>query len=177
MSFSIDDVRETFTRDIDGRLTSVEAGARELVAALPATSAPELRAGAGFARLRDDFHTIYGTTMLVGATSIASCAEQLERLAQAGEQALRELEFHGARARKIAELCLETANQMRPMLEHELAHRRDEAQRSPTAFRTRRVLPAADEIAKPLPAAAPAAGERVRLRVDEERGRTRSTPS
>jgi len=155
VSFSIDDVRETFTRDIDGRLTSIEAAARTLVAALPA-KASEPPGGAAFSRLEDDFHTIYGTTMLVGAESLASCAEQLERLARAGEQALRELEFHRLRARKIAELCLETAHQMRPMLELELAHRREEAQKKSDAFRHRRVLPTADEIAKPMPAAMPA---------------------
>src|SRR4051795_898901 len=89
-SFSIDDVRDTFGADIQAILGRVETLGRSLLVAAPSGDpAPGGPAGASFEPVGDCFHTIYGTTMLVGAKSLAGTASRLEQLTITGQEALQ----------------------------------------------------------------------------------------
>ena len=87
-SFSIDDVRESFTADVSLFLTGIQRAAQGALGA-PALK-PELMAGDGrpaFQTLADLAHAIYGTSALVGAGSLRDSARVLEELASAGAEA------------------------------------------------------------------------------------------
>ena len=68
-------------------------------------------------------HALAGTTSLVGAESLADSARLLEETARAGQEALRQMERHAARARALAGVCRDGAVQMRQMLALELDKR------------------------------------------------------
>lgn len=122
-SFSIDDVRETLTTDLTRFLARIDATAEELV---EATRPP--RPDATFRVLEDAGHAIYGTTALVGATSLSGSARLLETLAQRGEEEFTKALEHAARAHEIAALIRAGGKEMSEMLEHELDRRSDDAQ-------------------------------------------------
>ena len=77
--FSIDEVRETFEADISSFLARIEAAGNALLACNALAPLPTSDTH-GFALLGDLFHTLYGTSMLVGARSLAETAGRLERL-------------------------------------------------------------------------------------------------
>ena len=89
--FSIDEVRDSFEADISGFLSRIEATGNELLASA-ALSSPDPPGSRGFASLGDFFHSLYGTSMLVGARSLAETAGRLERLSEAGLATLQKIE-------------------------------------------------------------------------------------
>ena len=135
-TFSIDDVRETFTVDVSSFLGKIDEGARRLLgspvlAALPAepdlSSEPLVDGRPTFELISEFGHAIVGTTSLVGADSLTDSARVLEELALRGHEAFVDLDRCAARARRTAEQCLEGARRMRTMLELELARKPSEA--------------------------------------------------
>jgi chemosensory pili system protein ChpA (sensor histidine kinase/response regulator) len=118
-SFSIDDVRESFTADMTALLGQVDAAA-QAARALPGLA---LTAGdAGLVeRLGDGFHAMGGTTSLVAAHGLARAAHLCERLAGAARDELVEIARRSERARRLVELCARGAVAMRAMLPLELA--------------------------------------------------------
>src|SRR4051794_40045218 len=125
MSFSIDDVRETFTADATNIIARLQAAAESLLAApaLAAAAASEAPGRPPFVQLGELGHTLVGTTSLVGADSLATTAHLLEETARSGQEELRLMEQHASRARELAAVCLEGATQMREMLRLELDRR------------------------------------------------------
>jgi chemosensory pili system protein ChpA (sensor histidine kinase/response regulator) len=126
--FSIDEVRETFEADISSFLSKIEAAGNALLAcsALAPLPAPE---SLGFSLLGDLFHTLYGTSMLVGARSLADTAGRLERLSESGAATLQRIVSQQQEVRELAKVCLAGAQEMRGMLQFELAHEADRAKR------------------------------------------------
>src|SRR4029078_11953709 len=88
--FTIDDVRETLTRDVTRSLGRIERAAREILddrALAPSidgepASLPRLIA------IGEQSHAIYGTTRLVSAQSLADSSARMETLAQHGREQL-----------------------------------------------------------------------------------------
>jgi len=124
-SFSIDDVRDSFTADVSQFLTRIQ---REAQAALGARALePSGSDRPGFAMLGDLGHAIYGTSGLVGASSLHESARALEDLARLGEAEVAKIEEAQAKARAIAKACGEGVAHMRRMLFIELDHRGPDA--------------------------------------------------
>jgi chemosensory pili system protein ChpA (sensor histidine kinase/response regulator) len=147
--FSIDDVRDSFTADIKSFLGQIEGASRTLLGS-PALAEPADGA-ASFRSLGDCFHTVYGTSTLVGAKSLSDTAKRLERLAELADAALEKSAAERARARSIAALCVEGAAEMRVMLALELEHARADADAVALALAGRLVEP--DAGPQPPPAA------------------------
>src|SRR5258705_1774013 len=147
--FSIDDVRDTFASDMSTLLGKVETLGHQLMEGGPSVSDDALK---GLASLGDCFHTAYGTSILVGAKSLAGTADKLEELAASGALALRRIEEEREKARAAVGLCLEGTARMRDMLALELDHRRAEAERVCDDFRRSRLDP-------PAPAKVPVNGK------------------
>jgi chemosensory pili system protein ChpA (sensor histidine kinase/response regulator) len=128
-TFSIDDVRETFTSDVTSLLAKIEEGAQFLLGSTGLVEPGGCLADGrpGFDVLADVGHAIAGTTSLVGVDSLTDSARALEELARSGQQAVFQLQQGVARCRDTARLCLEGVGRMRSMLELELAHRSSEA--------------------------------------------------
>lgn len=126
--FSIDEVRETFEADISSFLTRIEAAGNALLAcnALAPLAPSDTQ---GFGLLGDLFHTLYGTSMLVGARSLAETAGRLERLSEAGAATLLRIANQQREVRELAKVCLAGAQEMRGMLRLELAHDSERAKR------------------------------------------------
>lgn len=124
MSFSIDDVRDTIGPDVEGFLGRVEACARALYSSNTLAPPPEV---ISFTPIEECGHAVHGTSSLVSARSLAQSAELLEQLAGQGHRALGAMALEAARARLIAELCIEGASAMRSMLELELDHQPEAA--------------------------------------------------
>jgi chemosensory pili system protein ChpA (sensor histidine kinase/response regulator) len=130
-TFSIDDVRETFTNDVSSFIGRIEEGARVLLEApvfsLGKEAEPQVEGRPLFESISEMGHAIVGTTALVGADSLTDSARALEDLALRGHEAFVELDRCLSKARRAAELCSEGARRMRGMLELELAKRGSEA--------------------------------------------------
>jgi chemosensory pili system protein ChpA (sensor histidine kinase/response regulator) len=126
--FSIDEVRETFEADISSFLSKIEAAGNALLACNALAPLP-LPDGQGFALLGDLFHTLYGTSMLVGARSLADTAGRLERLSESGAATLQRIVSQQQEVRELAKVCLAGAQEMRGMLSLELAHESERAKR------------------------------------------------
>lgn len=121
-SFCIDDVRETMPREVIAFLSKIEDSARDFVAAEGIAQQAAL-----LNSVRHAGHAIYGTSSLVSATTLAACADIIERLAERGHTELAEAEARVARARRTVALIPTGIEQMRAVLELELVHERDEA--------------------------------------------------
>src|SRR5688572_7212610 len=126
--FTIDDVRESFTRDVDRLLGQIDAAARELLAARVTlerveATAPDRR----FRVIADSSHSIHGASGTINVKSLAESAKLLEDLAEQGANELRLATVHAANAQRIAELSVEASASMRAMLESELAARGEDA--------------------------------------------------
>lgn len=124
-SFTIDDVRESFTADVTGFLDRIEQACNMLSELQLAAAHLEGRPLVDV--LHHDGHALRGTTGLVGATSLASCAAALEHLAESGQAAMGEIEERLGRVRQLSGVCLEGARAMRHMLALELDKRSAEA--------------------------------------------------
>lgn len=137
-SFSIDDIRDTFTADIITFLERVDETAKTLRSAAILQPAPTSEEDGRplFDVLEDVAHAIAGTTSLVGAESMASTAKKIEELAAQGQESMKQLELHAARARSIAELCMDGVAKMYSMLTLELEKRREEAIRLAEQWRS-----------------------------------------
>jgi chemosensory pili system protein ChpA (sensor histidine kinase/response regulator) len=133
-SFSIDDVRDTLQGDITQLLSRIEESARVL-ARLP--ELPTSEEGPSFHAVGDQGHAIYGTSALVGAESLATSARCLEKLAGLGQEEVRLAAAHLANARRLADAAALGVNDMRQMLEHELAGRSEEAEWCAIEWQTR----------------------------------------
>src|SRR5690606_34863273 len=134
--FSIDEVRETFEADISSFLSKIEAAGNALLAcgALAPVPAPDSQS---FRLLGDLFHTLYGTSMLVGARSLAETAGRLEQLSESGAALLSRIVSQHDEVRELAKVCLTGAAEMRGMLRHELAHESEQAKRLAQEFERR----------------------------------------
>jgi len=128
-SFSIDEVRESFTVDLTNFLSQIEAAARDAALAPALVDSPpgEAAGPSSFDAIRHSGHSIGGTSNLVGAASLAGSAGLLEELAEYGRDAVRQCRAYAARARQCSALCLEGALAMRSMLVLELDHRSTDA--------------------------------------------------
>ena len=127
--FSIDDVRDSFTADVSAFIGRIEQTAQAALATEALQPAALWKQGRpGFEAMADVGHAIVGTTSLVGAYALNGSAHMIEELASAGESALAEMEQAAARARAVAEVCLEGAIRMRDMMTMELAHRGTDAE-------------------------------------------------
>jgi chemosensory pili system protein ChpA (sensor histidine kinase/response regulator) len=128
MPFSIDDVRETFTADASGLIARLQLAAETLLASPKLGDQKiEYTGRCPFDASADLAHALTGTTSLVGAQSLVDSARLLEQTARAGQESLRQMEIHGARARALAGICRDGAAQMREMLTFELNKRPAEA--------------------------------------------------
>src|SRR5687767_14578485 len=122
-SFSIDEVRTSFTADVSTFLERIERRARALLEAQalhPAALDEERRCTS--TTVGDVGHAIFGTTSHGGAGSLRESARALEELARAGDDALDRFERAATAARGIAEACIDGAARMRQMLANELEH-------------------------------------------------------
>jgi chemosensory pili system protein ChpA (sensor histidine kinase/response regulator) len=124
-SFSIDDVRESFSADMTLLLDQVAEGARAALAR------PLLAGGDGEAsaleRLGDGFHAMFGTSSLVAAAGLTQAAGLLERVAGRARADLEDVAQRARRARRQVELLARGAAAMREMLALELEGRGAEA--------------------------------------------------
>ncbi|HSS01071.1 MAG TPA: Hpt domain-containing protein, partial [Kofleriaceae bacterium] len=126
--FTIDDVRETLTRDVTRPLGRIERAAREILddreLALNGepTSLPRLVA------IGEQSHAIYGTSRLVSAQSLADSSARMETLAQHGREQLARAMRHLAVVREIAEAMVGGSTDMLEMLSLELDGKPREAQ-------------------------------------------------
>jgi chemosensory pili system protein ChpA (sensor histidine kinase/response regulator) len=156
MGFSIDEVRETFTADVSRLIGRIHSVAESLIAVAPAlaeaTSASEGRPA--FTVLGECGHALAGTTALVSATSLSDSARFLEGAAHEGEESLRQMAYHAGRARRLARICAEGADQMRQMLVLELEKRSEEALQLARSWRAA-VEPAVEGEGAPVAAVAP----------------------
>ena len=100
MGFSIDDVRETFTADAGSLIARLQTAAEALLGSPRLSEQPvEYSGRSPFETVAELGHALAGTTALVGAQSLADSARLLEETARAGQEALRQMELHAARAR------------------------------------------------------------------------------
>ncbi|HEY4175806.1 MAG TPA: Hpt domain-containing protein [Kofleriaceae bacterium] len=126
MSFTLDDVRESFTNDITRFLTEIEKGSKAIASATALAPAdrtwlPPINA------MVVGLHGIVGSSSLVGVDTMASTARRLEDIATLASESVNALRAHIARLKKIAGTCLEGSSDLRVMLEHELAGRKTES--------------------------------------------------
>ena len=135
--FSIDDVRDTLTRDVTRALGRIEQAAREIL------DAPEFALGGEpaslphFVTIGDHSHAIYGTSRLVSARSLADSSARMEALAQHGREQLGRALRHLAQARDIATAMVGGATDMLAMLSLELDAQSPEAQVIADSWRLR----------------------------------------
>lgn len=135
--FSIDDVRETLTRDVTRSLGRIESAARDVLddPALVADGEP-----AGFARLAsvaDHSHAICGTSRLVAARSLADSASRMEELAHRGRDQLSRALSHLSAVREIAAAMVGGSTDMLAMLSLELDGKPGEALEIAESWRLR----------------------------------------
>ena len=135
--FTIDDVRETLTRDVTRSLGRIERAAREIlddrelaIDGEPA-SLPRLLA------IGDQSHAIHGTSRLVAAQSLADSSARMEALAHHGRDHLGRALRHLAIVRDIAAAMTGGATDMLAMLSLELDGQRHEAQVIADSWRLR----------------------------------------
>jgi len=131
--FTIDEVRETFEADISSFLAKIEAAGNSLLASNALAPVP-LPDSQSFRLLGDLFHTLYGTSMLVGARSLAETAGRLEQLSESGAALLQRIVSQHHEVRELAKVCLTGAAEMRGMLRLELAHESEQAKRLAQEF-------------------------------------------
>src|ERR1044071_8860985 len=118
--FTIDDVRDTMTRDVTRSLGRIERAARDVLndPMLVVDGKP-----VGLARLQivgDQSHAICGTSRLVAVPSLAGSAARMEALAHHGRDQLSRALRHLALVRDIAAAMVEGSTDMLAMLSLEL---------------------------------------------------------
>jgi chemosensory pili system protein ChpA (sensor histidine kinase/response regulator) len=155
MSFSIDQVRETFTADVN-RLLAEILDATDAVLGTPPSLPADIAGRPVFEVMAEAGHALLGTTRLVGVTSLSESARLLEETARAGQEALRELVAQAARVRALAAATGEGAQQMKEMLGLELAKRGEEALRLSMAWQEKAEAALHDRGTPPVVEAPPA---------------------
>jgi chemotaxis protein histidine kinase CheA len=133
-SFSIDDVRDSFTADITALLGQIGQSAQGLLALREALPAMPRNANGRplFEAMAAAGHTVAGTAGLVGADSLARSGKLIEQVTRQGQIALRRAQAQLVYAGQLAELCNAAAQAMGSMLEAELQHDPQTAQRLAT---------------------------------------------
>lgn len=116
--FNLDDVRESFTRDMSKLISRIVAAGDTLKDSPHSfdTSADSSAAAHWYA-LEADGHAIHGTAGLVGATALSASAEEIEKLAQRGAAAAAEAQHQWLLARKIAGFCQAGAETLEGLLQ------------------------------------------------------------
>ena len=135
--FSIDDVRETLTRDVTRSLGRIERAARDILDAREIAVVGEPVNLPRFQAIGDHSHAIYGTSCLVSARSLAESSARMEALAQHGREQLARAMRHITLARDIAAALVGGATDMLAMLSLELDGRSPEAQVIADSWRLR----------------------------------------
>jgi chemosensory pili system protein ChpA (sensor histidine kinase/response regulator) len=121
-AFSIDDVRETMPREVRAFLGGIEGAAEEFLQAYANYADVEPQSATLLRSMRHYGHAIYGTSSLVSATTLAACADLVERLAERGHAELIEAQERMHRARLVVELLPRGVGQMRRVLDLALEH-------------------------------------------------------
>lgn len=130
-SFTLDDVRDTFSADMTAIIEGIDGSSRTLLGAQALSlSIPRAAGGASLLEVvASHAHAIYGSASLVSIDSMSDCARVLEDLANSGSAALAEIEKQIDEVRRIARLCNESAGDLRAMLTLELDGRPEEARK------------------------------------------------
>jgi len=125
--FTIDDVRETLTRDVTRFLGRIEGAAREILDDRDLAIDGEPRSVPLLQAIGDHSHAIYGTSRLVAARSLADSSARMETLAQHGRDQLARALRHLAIVREIAGAMVGGSTDMLAMLSLELDGQASEA--------------------------------------------------
>src|SRR4051812_32894371 len=118
--FTIDDVRETLTRDVTRALGRIEGSAREILDDRELAIDGEQVSLARFTAIGDHSHAIYGTSRLVSAQSLADSSARMEALAGHGRDQLSRALRHLSIVRDIAAAMAGGSSDMLAMLSLEL---------------------------------------------------------
>ena len=135
--FTIDDVRETMTRDVTRSLGRIERSAREVLDDPALAHGDEPASLEALLTIGDQSHAIYGTSRLVSADSLAVSSERMESLAQHGRDQLTRALRHLAVVRDIAAAMVGGSTDMLAMLSLELDGQSHEAQAVAASWRLR----------------------------------------
>ncbi len=125
--FTIDDVRESFERDVTEMLTQSRSKLGVLGSSRVAdvqTFEPEIE---HVERLAGLFHSVHGTTALVSAKSLATTAKSLESTAEEVKSSIRIVAHETAKIRELLGHCGVGVDRLFEMLELELAGKRPQA--------------------------------------------------
>ena len=135
--FTIDDVRETLTRDVTRSLGRIERTAREILDDRELACDGEPASLPRFVTISDHSHAIYGTSRLVSAQSLADSSARMEALANRGRDHLTRALGHLALVRDIAAAMVGGSTDMLAMLSLELDGQSREAQVIADSWRLR----------------------------------------
>src|SRR4029079_7273915 len=135
--FTIDDVRETLTRDVTRSLGRIERAAREILDDRELAIDGEPASLPRLIAIGEQSHAIYGTSRLVSAQSLADSSARMETLAQHGREQLARALRHLAVVRDIAAAMVGGSTDMLEMLSLELDGKRREAETIADSWRLR----------------------------------------
>src|SRR5262245_35273911 len=135
--FTIDDVRETLTRDVTRSLGRIERAAREILDERALAIDGEPPSLLHFVTIAEQSHAIYGTSRLVSAQSLADSAARMEALAHRGRDQLSRALRHLGAVRDIAAAMAGGSTDMLAMLSLELDAQPGEAQTIAESWRLR----------------------------------------
>ncbi len=175
MTFSIDDVRESFEQDVRAGIAAIAETGDALRAVW--LGPPPPATGVMFSRLEEVFHTLYGTTSLVGATSLSQTSRALEALCARGVELAAQSEELSERARAVAAACSDAAGELGAMLGLELDGQAPDARAVGELFLARHadllraesvVTPSTGSRAMTAPEPASSAPERVQTPLEAE---------
>jgi chemosensory pili system protein ChpA (sensor histidine kinase/response regulator) len=147
-SFSIDEVRDSFSADMTQFLAEMDAAAGVLgssLKALPAFPMDDHQRPL-FEAIAAQAHAAAGTGSLVGARSLSESARRLEALTLDGQIALNRARSQIDRAVQVVQLCAQGAEAMREMLALELDHRRGEAEEAAERWQRQADLAPVEEL-------------------------------
>ncbi|MFO0612552.1 MAG: Hpt domain-containing protein [Polyangiaceae bacterium] len=124
MTFSIDDVRDSFERDIRAMLATGRSSHARVAAELTTPSRVAAAVGDAVAGLVRVFHSVHGTTALVGASSLSSAAEALESAASELREDIDAIDKHSVAVLSRLDVLRQGLGVLESALEHELAGER-----------------------------------------------------
>jgi chemosensory pili system protein ChpA (sensor histidine kinase/response regulator) len=125
MTFSLDEVRESFTADVTRFLADIERGAAAILAGLEGTAADSLEPA--LAMMMRGFHGIAGSSSLIGLDELGTPARGFEELVGETGDALREAQSQILRLHDIVAACARARRVLETIFRHDLDGRRDEA--------------------------------------------------
>jgi chemosensory pili system protein ChpA (sensor histidine kinase/response regulator) len=135
--FTIDDVRETLTRDVTRSLGRIERAARDILDDREVAVDGEPASLPRLLTIGEQSHAIYGTSCLVAAQSLADSSARMEALAHHGREQLSRAMRHLAAVRDIAAAMVGGSTDMLAMLSLELDGKPGEAQAVADSWRLR----------------------------------------